>query len=144
MEKKTLIVVGIILIALAGYGVWALTLREPTAQPAPSQQTENKTISQDDASDRQLEALVIRYTDDGFESENYTAKSGQPILVVNESSRTLEFSSDSHPTHRINTELNLAPLQSGEETKFTPEKSGTWGIHDHLKPSAVTKLVVEE
>lgn len=152
MNKKLLIPVIIAAVALVGVGVWALGMQNRTSdtasgpnrtETAPAETTESADIGT--AADAAVDAeVVIRYTDAGFEQSSYTVTKGQLVKVINESSRTLEFSSDSHPTHQLNDELNLLPMEPGEEMYFTPEKVGSWGIHDHLKASETTTLVVEE
>lgn len=132
MKNKLLILGGVIAVLLLGYSLWA------TSSQGKDDKNDGASQSTNDASEQ-----VIRYTDQGFESKKYQLKANKPVKIVNQSSRTLEFSSDSHPTHKINAELNVAPLEPGKETEFTPSKTGTWGIHDHLRSSATTTLEVK-
>lgn len=89
-------------------------------------------------------SVVIVYTDNGFEKDSYTVKKGQTVIVRNQSSAPLEFSSDDHPAHTDNSELNLRAVASGGEATLAPTRTGTWGIHDHRKADHTTELIVVE
>lgn len=152
MNKKLLVPVGIALVIVIGVSVWAVgtqsntndTVSRSSSDTASEVSTESASVEDEAGATSNAEAVVIRYTNNGFDQPSYTVKKGQPVRVVNESSRTLEFSSDSHPTHQLNDELNLRPLKPGEEESFTPQETGSWGIHDHLKAGETTTLVVED
>ena len=64
------------------------------------------------------------------------------VRIVNESSRTLQFSSDPHPQHGDNTELNMSALKPGGQTSFIVHKAGTWGFHNHLNEEDTGSITV--
>jgi hypothetical protein len=97
-----------------------------------------------ETTDATTEKVTITYRNDGFEQSSYSVKKGVQVVIVNDSSQTLEFASDDHPTHLENKELNLDPIKPGGTLTFTPATAGSWGIHDHLNASKTTTLVVSE
>ena len=89
----------------------------------------------------------ITYTDDGFSPASTTVASGDTITWKNDSSETVQVGSNTHPTHTINQETTggefTIALAPGESKTVTVTKTGSWGYHDHLKPSIVGTVVVE-
>ncbi len=151
-NKTWLYVLGVVVVlALIGLGVWALTQNDDesaeTTTQSSTQTTTEQTDTETDAAtapeDATTEGVEIVYTDDGFAESSYTVAAGSTVTVKNDSSSDLQFSSDDHPSHLENSELNQAVLASGQSQQFTVSETGTWGIHDHLNASNTTTLVVE-
>lgn len=141
------ILLGVIVVAMLGVGAWAI-LQDGNTQESAQVEKSDATAEEDtpDATTPEEatgETVEIIYTDSGFEKATYTAAPGDTIKVVNNSSEALQFSSDDHPTHLENSELNQPALAAGESQEFTVQTLGTWGIHDHLKDNNTTTLVVE-
>ena len=116
------------------------------------QQTGTQTggTTQESATDENQTAeggVTVSYTDDGFSPETVTVASGKTITWKNDSSRTVQVGSNTHPTHTINQEITgdefTIALAPGESKTVTVTKAGSWGYHDHLKPSIVGTVVVE-
>jgi plastocyanin len=149
MKNNKIIAAGVIaLVLLIGLSVWALGAQKAAApqNDAVSDASQTSELSQLDETPAPTEttaSVTITYNDGGFDKDSYTVTSGSSVTLVNNSSRTLEFASDEHPTHRENTELNLSALKAGEKLTFAPAKSGTWSIHDHLDASKTATLVVQ-
>lgn len=150
--KKALIAV---VVVLAAIGIWLLVKSdEPKDSAAPTPTTESTTqpagnVPEDEVPDEaDLDrptgtSTTITYTDNGFNGVPASVKRGTVITINNNSSSDLEFSSDDHPVHRDNTELNTSVIGPGESTTVTVNKSGSWGFHNHLKDSHSGTLVVE-
>lgn len=142
------VVLGVIVVAALGVGAWVILQDGNTTQESAKVE-ESNTTTQENTSETATPAeptggtIEIIYNDDGFEKATYAAAPGDTIKVVNNSKDSLEFSSDDHPTHLQNSELNQPVLASGESQEFTVNTLGTWGIHDHLKSNNTTTLVVE-
>ncbi|OGD88157.1 hypothetical protein A3D04_01685 [Candidatus Curtissbacteria bacterium RIFCSPHIGHO2_02_FULL_40_16b] len=104
-----------------------------------SQQTEQAQPSEG--------GVTVTYTDSGFEPASVTVSAGQTITWTNNSSRTVQIGSANHPTHTVNPELTggefVIRLERGESETVTVTKTGTWGYHDHLRPSTIGSVVVE-
>lgn len=88
-------------------------------------------------------AATITYSDSGFSPAKTTVKSGDVVKVVNNSSRALEFSSDPHPVHTKDTDLNQQTLRPGESQTFSVTKKGTFGFHDHLDATKTGTITIE-
>lgn len=98
---------------------------------------------EDNLEDQAVFGSTIVYRDSGFSPQVLRTLSGTLITVENESSRNLEFSSDPHPSHTGNPELNADAVEPGEEITFTVTRGGTWGYHDHLNPSYRGHIIVD-
>lgn len=92
------------------------------------------------------DGVTVTYTNSGFEPASVTVSAGSTVTWKNSSSGSLQVGSDDHPTHKLNQEitsgaftLNLAP---GESKTVTVTKTGSWGYHDHLKPTVTGTIVV--
>jgi hypothetical protein len=141
VPKPLVAVITIVIIILVGLGAWWFL----TAQPAKNSTTaSSQTTSENQTSAPSTDGITIVFTNNGFEQQNYAVAAGQTVTVKNESSIELEFSSDEHPTHTDNPELNMEILQPGKQTTFTPTEAGTWGIHDHEHPEFTTTLTVTD
>lgn len=125
-----------------------LTETTTSQMPQTNQQEDNTATSNDRANQQSTDGEqaknTITYTDDGFTPGTLTVKVGDTVTVINRSSKQLEFSSDVHPTHSDNSEINQTTTAPGESTSFKVSKAGTHGYHDHLNASRTGTLVVEE
>ncbi|HCR56087.1 TPA: hypothetical protein DIV49_03870 [Candidatus Saccharibacteria bacterium] len=140
-----LMVAAVLLIVVGGLAWMVFGQKDSDADDAGSSSTTSKTSTSDTDTESVVaaESVEIIFTDDGFEKSVYGVKSGGEVTVKNNSSGDLQFSSDDHPTHLDDTELNLDVLAAGESTTFSPETTGTWGVHDHLHDQFTTTLVVK-
>lgn len=143
MPKYVLVIISLFVAILVGLGVWWLVAAQPAGAPATNQTTQTPQGEQSQSPNNPSSTTIV-FNNNGFEQQNYTVTAGQTVTVKNLSSIAVEFSSDEHPVHTDNPELNLQPLQPGEEANFTPENPGTWGIHDHEHPEFTTTLTVTE
>ena len=86
---------------------------------------------------------VITHDESGFNPEVLIVDADTTITIHNESQRDIEFSSDPHPAHTANPEMNAPVLPPGESQELHLTTTGDWGYHDHLNPSATGRVVVE-
>lgn len=150
--NKTGISIAVVLAVAVGAGVvtyLAMTADKGETTTTSEQQVANtqktKEAVQTDNTDTAAVAKVeIVFTDDGYDKEKYTVKAGETLLIKNDSSQTLQLSSDDHPTHTLNGELNASPVAPGETTELTPTTPGTYGIHDHIRSQFTTVVEVTE
>ena len=137
-------VIALVILAVIGGGVFFVMQSSDGADAnntSPStKQTDKSTTSKDAALDS---VATITYTDNGWNPETITISAGETVTVQNDSSSSVQFSSNDHPTHTKNSELNLPTLSAGESQTFTPETTGTFGIHDHLNPSKTATVIVQ-
>ena len=101
---------------------------------------------------------VIFITNRGFVPEEITIERGETVTFINEDSTEHWVASDSHPTHtnypgsdirncgeKPDTQIldSCRGMAENEKFTFTFEKSGVWGIHDHLNSDLTAKIHVE-
>lgn len=146
--KKGLII-GIIVLVLAGAGAYALTRnQDETASPTESTaNTGNNSDSADstaaDTPTSNNQTAAITYTDDGFSPATLTVKAGTTVTVKNNSSNDMQFASDPHPAHTDNEEINAGVIEPGKSQTFTAERTGTYGYHNHLNETETGTLIVQ-
>jgi plastocyanin len=148
-RSKGPVILGLIvaLVVLGGIVVFALNSQQRTAPTSASNQSDVTTGSTEDdnqAAPNPSERMTITFTDDGFSPEEITVKKGTVVTVKNESTNQVQFSSDEHPTHRDNTEMNLMTLSPGETDSYTATVVGTWKYHDHIDESKTGTVTVTE
>src|SRR5688500_14295423 len=107
MNKATKTV--IIIVVLAAVIGAALVIFLPNKSSAPGSSTNSSTSNSNDSSSTSEEpvAATITYDGDRFSASRTTVKSGDRVKVVNNSNNGLQFSSDPHPTHTDNSDLNV-------------------------------------
>jgi plastocyanin len=154
MNKGVIIGIVVVVLVVAG-GVFALTKKSDdktdtsTTPTTANNSTESQSTTPSDnatsnASDSdQNSSTTITYSDSGFSPATLTVKAGTTVTVKNDSSSSLQFSSDPHPVHTDNPELNMGVLAPGKSDTFTVTKTGTWGYHNHLNPSDTGTIVVQ-
>lgn len=97
-----------------------------------------------EAETEEAETTTITATNQGFMPAMLTVKKGTAIRIVNNSDSPIEFSSDNHPSHRENPEMNMSTLEPGSEGTVTVTAVGEHGFHDHLNASHTGVLTVTE
>lgn len=134
-------VVGLIAALMIGGAAMYILMK----QPDETLKSNEKTTSQNSTQSELVKAgAIIIFTNSGFEKNSYTVKKGQMVEVKNQSSTQLEFSSDNHPTHTDEPELNLSVLRPGQSASFTPTETGNHGFHDHLQAQYAGTLIVTD
>lgn len=150
-EKRNVskLLIGLVLVLVgAGLLVWALMGKSAEAPSAAENTSQTKTTQEvatpDANTDEPAEASLITFTSTGFTPSELTVKKGAIVTVKNESNSSVQFSSDDHPTHTKETEMNLKVLKPGESASFTITRVGSWGFHDHIDDSKTGTLTVTE
>lgn len=141
-----LIIAAIVAAGLIGAGVLIFnndSAEAPTPQPQTASQSDDTANNEQDPQDKTKSEFKITYSDSGFEPQSLTVPVGSVITIQNDSSSALQFSSDPHPAHTDNPELNAVNLESGASTTVTVNTKGTWGIHNHLSHEHSATLIVE-
>lgn len=94
--------------------------------------------------EEEVSAVVVTYNGSSFSPATITLTAGGTITFVNNSSRSMQISSNNHPSHTKNPELGTGPITAaGGSYSVTLAKVGTWGYHDHLNASALGTVVVQ-
>lgn len=82
---------------------------------------------------------------DGFSPAIITVRKNTRVTFVNRDSLWRWPASDIHPSHDIYAEFDPKhPIAPGEQWSFMFEKTGEWGMHDHLAPYITGKVIVVE
>lgn len=136
--KKSTIIITVLVIAALAIGAFFVLNR------GKNEQTASDSPNNSDTSDFTGTDNLITYTDEGFGPTSLTVKAGATIVVENNSSEELDFSSDMHPVHNENPELNQDTIMPGESQSFSVNTPGSWGYHNHLNPGRTGTIVVEE
>lgn len=149
MNKKTLIgiagVAAIILLAAVAFAVSRPATNNTQTDTAVDQPLNSKETSSPEPSEVvDMPIASITYTDTGFSPTSISLKVGTVLTVNNESTMDLMFASADHPTHTINTEINLDTIKPGASDSVTITKAGTWGYHNHDMADHTGQLIVTE
>ncbi len=160
-RNKSQLVIGLILViaggALLTWVVFGRSANAPSSESTGSSQTSSTASSETPAQDASSEnpdqsvsspqneaATVITFTSNGFTPTALTVKKGTTVTVVNSSSQRVQFSSDDHPSHRLNEGMNLPVLAPGASDSFVADTVGEWGFHDHIDDSFTGVVTVTE
>lgn len=135
------------LLALAAFLV--LNSRQASAPTVDSRQsTAGQTSDRANTGQEDNEAagkiVTITFTDSGFEPNTIEVKKGTRVVVKNDSTSQVQFSSDEHPSHRNNPEMNLSLIEPGESDTYTAARVGTWGFHDHIDDTKTGTITITE
>lgn len=145
MSKKVVLILAIAAVAAVVVGMMVFGGDNAEAPEVGTPQTEEApAASESSAETNEQQVVAITFTNDGFSPGTLTVKKGTVVTVKNNSSMSVQFSSDDHPTHTINQGMNLPVLAAGASATFTADETGTFGYHDHIDASKTGTLVVTE
>lgn len=140
----SLVVTVIVVIGISVFVVARGVDEGPVAGDESSSLSQTEQTASEGADASEDERVTIIFTDDGFADAAYTVKPSATVLVRNNSSRSLQFSSDDHPTHRNEPQLNTSVIRPHQATTFVaPDEPGEYGFHDHINAQHTGKLIVE-
>ena len=148
-SNKSWVAIFALLMVVTGLGATAYALlnksdKEPDTNTTTSVNQDTTTPDVDGATEQvEADLPTIVFTDDGFARSEYRFAEGIAIRVENQSSMDMQFSSDDHPAHRENPELNMPLLGAGESGTVTPPGKGTYGFHDHINDQYTGTLIIE-
>lgn len=112
--------------------------------PVDDTSTDNGQFS--DESDVMGEATVheITFSGTAYSPAQLTIKNGDIVVFKNNSTKDFWPASAMHPDHLIYPEFDADKgIAPGGNFQFKFTKTGAWGFHDHLTPSAFGKITVE-
>lgn len=141
MKKVLITIIVVAVLGLAGWLILADDKDTDNSTPAPTTTQANSSDQSTAATDS--ETASISYTNNGFEPQSLSVKAGTEVTIVNNSSDDLQFSSDPHPVHTDNAEINMGRLAPGESQTLVVSVTGTHGVHNHLNDSDTMTLIVE-
>ena len=138
MRKITFGIIALSAVALAGCNKTSTPAITNTATNTQTQQS--STGSSD-----QQNGATITYDGKAFNPASITVKKGTAVTWTNNSDKSVWIASNPHPTHTGLPGLDeLRGMVKGESYSYTFDKSGSFGYHNHLNPSAGGTVTVEE
>lgn len=88
---------------------------------------------------------IFRMGEDGYEPKDLTIHIGDTVIFKNISTEDRWPASNIHPTHEIYPEFDPGrPITPGASWEFRFTKAGIWKYHDHLLPSMIGTITVDE
>jgi plastocyanin len=146
MNKGIIAVLILAILALVGFWFFVINDQEAdTTQIEPVTNTTPSETNNDDEEEHESKNVEASYDGSKFTPNEIKIQHGSTITFVNNSQKAMWVASDVHPTHEELAEFDAKRgVEPGETYSFTFEQPGTWGFHDHLNPTAVGVVVVEE
>ncbi len=148
MKRSTVAVLVVMVVVVLGALAWLVARPDTDSASDSSKQTASDTpqpapspVSEPAAP--QPGTVTVSYDSNGFSPSTITVKSGQTVTFDNKTSATIQPSSDPHPQHTDNSELNAGNISSGSSKSITPKQTGSFGMHDHFNPSHTLNITVE-
>lgn len=153
--NKNYLVVGavVVVLLLAGLGFafkhQIKTMLMPQTQTSETSQAPqtSQTPAENNSGVMEKEVIVeVDYTNSGFSPATITVKKGTTVKFVDKSGVPMSIASNPHPTHTDypGFDQGKSDAKGKEDYSFTFDKVGTWGFHDHLRPSNGGTVVVTE
>ena len=139
MTKK--LIVAVLALLVVGSGVYFVFGNKSEDTPTDSTQSNSTEPKQEDTT--KASSATITYSDDGFSPATTTVNSGDTVTIKNTSSTSLQLESDPHPAHTSDTDLNVGSVSTGQSRTFTVTKKGSFGFHNHQKPSDTGEITVQ-
>ncbi|MDB5165515.1 MAG: Plastocyanin [Candidatus Saccharibacteria bacterium] len=115
---------------------------------APKAASPSGMVSSDCSSMLKRESVDITYTKDNkFSPGCVEVTAGTKLVYLNQSQSMLQVGADPHPIHDGNKELSngefVLEVAEGGTASSVVHETGTFGIHNHLNPSATATVVVK-
>jgi plastocyanin len=90
-----------------------------------------------------IQVMEITYDGSKYSPNQLTIKVNDYIIFKNNSNTDFWPASAPHPSHTNFPEFDAKkPIAPGGTFRFQFTKTGSWGFHDHLNPSAFGKITV--
>lgn len=149
-----MIAVAVVVVAVLGGGFYFLNQGKTVNAPA----TPTPTVGAMEISPTAMEAASpsgammedkmaaekkVSLTKAGYSPASITIKAGTKVTWTNNSGEDATVNSDPHPTHTNYPPLNLGKFSDGDSLSLTFDKPGTYGYHNHFKPSEKGTVIVQ-
>jgi plastocyanin len=119
-------------------------VEETTPTDPASSTDEGQYSGEDDIMSPEVTTHEITFSGTSYSPSTLTIKNGDVVVFKNNSDKNFWPASAMHPDHLIYPEFDAKQgVAPGETYQFKFTKTGAWGFHDHLTPSAFGKITVE-
>ena len=143
--KKIILVAVVLIVAVLAFTIFASKdandkMAENTAA------TETATTNSDSVGSSEMavpEMAIITLDESDFSPKNMIVKAGSTVKWINKSGKTASVNSDDHPTHQLNSFLNLGEFANGSALEVVFERPGIYGYHNHRNASQNGTVTVE-
>lgn len=126
------------LVAVLIIGGVALSLASRNKNSQATSGTNNFT-----AATAQAQGSVVTYDGSSFSPAQITLKAGQTLTFKNTASMAVVVDSNPHPVHTDDPELNVGSIAAGQSQTVTLNKTGSFGIHNHINPAQQGQVTIQ-
>jgi len=140
--KKIFIGIGGIVMILIGIGA-GLAWRRYVTSSSSLKVTPTPTIGVNETPGPVFSEAILTVNATGFLPKSLTVQSGTKVLWNNMSGKTINISSDYHPTHLLYPMLNIGEVLDGESVSLIFDTPGTYTYHNHLDSTQTGTIIVE-
>ena len=141
MKMQFIAVCAIAIVLLAGCG----KKTESVANNEGNNSTQTEATTTSSAEDVVPVSSLVLVQDGKFNPQVLTVKKGTEVTWVNKDTEPCWVASDPHPIHNGYPGFDAGKGMIQDETyKFTFQKTGTFGYHDHLNITNTGKIIVEQ
>ncbi len=110
----------------------------------PPANVEGRFSDESDIQSPDVQVYEIKFDGTKFSPSTLDIKNGDIVVFKNESTKSFWPASAPHPQHTNYPEFDAKKaLAPGETFQFKFTKTGSWGFHDHLTPTAFGKINVQ-
>ena|SRR3989338_399166 len=153
-KSTTYIVIGVVILAVVA-GV--VMLQSNNNSQAPSLEEEESMMPPMTEGEPES-SLMVTYTDGGYSPNELKINKGETVTFTNESSQPMWTASAIHPNHMAYPRTDIKDCENsmmgmmfdacdgtslGSSWTFQFNELGSWGYHNHLRPSHWGKIIVE-
>ena len=141
MKIQLIAVCAIAIVLLAGCG----KRTESVANNEGNNSTQTEATTANSAEDVVPVSSLVLVQDGKFNPQVLTVKKGTEVTWVNKDTEPCWVASDPHPIHNGYPGFDAGKGMIQDETyKFTFQKTGIFGYHDHLNITNTGKIIVEQ
>lgn len=124
----------VIIVLVAVFGAFTFLMNKNSSTPSSTTPSAMETNSQ---------VANVILGDSGFVPKDIIVKAGTKVVWTNSSGKTATVDSADHPTHRLNTFLNLGEFLNNSFLQVVFDKAGKYNYHNHLNASETGTVTVE-
>lgn len=137
MGKTSKVIIALVVVAVLAVGAVLLFDTKSIDKNRDASSDSNSELADEEV------AATINYTSSGFSPNSVTVTAGGVVRIVNQTDDEIEPSSNPHPDHNDNPELNFGDIEPGASKTATITKTGTWGYHNHYHADHKATIIVQ-